>query len=80
MGKSLPEDRADDPQPARSAPALRITAPAGLRRRAGFAFGPSPVDLAPERLDAEARDALFADPLLVIREIEAGGDEPPAQA
>lgn len=80
MGKSLPEDRAADPLPARPGPVLRVTAPSGLRRRAGFAFGPSPVDLAPGQLDAAAREALLVDPLLVIREVDAEGDEPPSQA
>lgn len=44
-----------------------VTAPGGPRRRAGFAFGPSPIHLTADDLNEENQKALAADPLLVIR-------------
>lgn len=46
---------------------VTITAPAGPRRRAGFAFGKEPVHLTAEDLDKEKEKALAEDPQLVIR-------------
>lgn len=48
---------------------VTITAPVA-RRRAGFAFGPTPVHLTSADLDEEKVAALKADPLLSIRPYE----------
>jgi hypothetical protein len=52
-----------------SGPIVTITAPQA-RRRAGFAFGPTPVHLTRNDLDEDKIKALKADPLLSIREYE----------
>lgn len=52
-----------------SRPIVTITAPFA-RRRAGFAFGPTPVHLTEADLDDEKIKALKADPLLSIRPYE----------
>lgn len=46
---------------------VTITAPAGPRRRAGFAFGKEPVHLTADEFDAKTEKALAEDPQLVIR-------------
>lgn len=51
---------------------LIVTAPGGPRRRAGFSFGPEPVELTQDQLGNSAEeikatlDMLHADPLLKI--------------
>lgn len=50
-------------------PIVTITAPFA-RRRAGFAFGPTPVHLTEADLDDEKIKALKGDPLLSIRPYE----------
>lgn len=61
-----------------SRPIITITAPYA-RRRAGFAFGPTPVHLTAADLDEEKAKALKADPLLSIRPYEED-EAAPAQA
>lgn len=56
-------------------PRIRVTAPAGPRRRAGLSFGKTPRDLAMEELGetAEEQEAAFklllADPMLSVAPI-----------
>ncbi|MBB4066270.1 hypothetical protein [Gellertiella hungarica] len=73
MAKSKPADNqstdAATPEAGASAKVLVVSAPGGPRRRAGFSFGPVPVELSVEDLgdDPEAViEALRADPFLKL--------------
>lgn len=77
-----PKTQNEDDAAATEAPryVATVTSPAA-RRRAGFGFGPTPVHLTTEQLEAKLADkrtvaeALKADPLLVIRPYEAPAKE-----
>lgn len=57
---------------------VTITAPAGPRRRAGFAFGKEPVHLTADEFDAKTEKAIAEDPQLVIRPYREPEPEAPA--
>lgn len=73
-----PKTQNEDGTVATEAPryVVTVTSPSA-RRRAGFGFGPTPVHLTAEQLEAKLADkrtvaeAMKADPLLVIRPYEA---------
>lgn len=77
------KDASDDTDFATVEPLLIVSAPGGPRRRAGFAFGPEPVDLSYDQLgetDEERKavlDTLRADPKLKLdsRMIEVSDDD-----
>lgn len=66
--KAAPAEAGTETRPAR--PVITVTAVAP-RRRAGFAFGPTPVHLTGADLDEDTVALLKADPHLSIRPYEA---------
>lgn len=66
MARKKAEDNAAEPEAPRFV--VTITAPAGSRRRAGFAFGKEPVHLTEAELDKDKIELLKGDPQLVIRD------------
>lgn len=60
--------------------ALRVVSksPLGTLRRAGFVFGAEPVTLPLAELSAEQEQAIRAEPLLVVTEIELEAAAPQA--
>lgn len=77
-GKAETAPAEEGGEPATQArPVVRVTAPAGPRRRAGLSFGPTPRDLTeadfgdtPEARD-ERMNLLLADPMLSVTPIRA---------
>lgn len=57
--------------------ALRITAkpPKGFRR-AGFSFGPKPLDIPVESLSPKQLQALKVEEMLIVKEVTLDSDEP----
>ena len=70
------EQQSDESKAKPSGKALRVrtAGSTGGFRRAGYAFGPEPTDIPLADLDKAQREAIEAEPMLRVQEVDIGAD------